>query len=232
MAGLVRTKCRRHGARRYGRLLSRGRGGAAGLDPDAPSWRRHLAREIVIEGSAALMYDGDGLGSGWRGHYPSSLGAFWAGSRRDRANEIPDHVKRHLLWARYMRQSYDGRYYARAQNLARSLTAAYERAFEDVDIIAMPTIPVKPPRLPHGPLGLLDTLELAGNMSNNTSPLDLTGHPAISIPCGTVDGLPVGLGLRGPPLGRGHAAEGGEGVRAPHAGSPAGQPHHRDLMWT
>lgn len=152
---------------------------------------------IVIEGSAALMYDGDGLGSGWRGHYPSSLGAFWAGSRRDRANEIPDHVKRHLLWARYMRQSYDGRYYARAQNLARSLTAAYERAFEDVDIIAMPTIPVKPPRLPHGPLGLLDTLELAGNMSNNTSPLDLTGHPAISIPCGTVDGLPVGLQLVG-----------------------------------
>ena len=37
----------------------------------------------------------------------------------------------------------------------------------------------------------------AFEMIGNTAPLDITGHPAMSIPCGTVDGLPVGLMLVG-----------------------------------
>jgi amidase len=35
------------------------------------------------------------------------------------------------------------------------------------------------------------------DMIGNTSPFDVTGHPAISIPCGFSDGLPVGLMLIG-----------------------------------
>jgi amidase len=38
-------------------------------------------------------------------------------------------------------------------------------------------------------------------MLENTSPFDLTGHPAMSLPCGMIDGLPVGLMLVGPHFG-------------------------------
>lgn len=155
----------------------------------------HIWPAIVIEGSTALMFAGEATGSSWRGYYPTSLLDIWARSRRARANDIPQHVKRHALLGQYMRDFYHGRYYAKAQNLSRALAAAYDQAFEQVDVVAMPTVPMKAPRLPDGPLGLQETLRLAGDMSNNTTPADLTGHPAMSIPCGTGAGLPIGLQL-------------------------------------
>ncbi len=37
-------------------------------------------------------------------------------------------------------------------------------------------------------------------MLGNTEPFDLTGHPAMSVPCGLIDGLPVGMMLIGRPF--------------------------------
>jgi hypothetical protein len=47
-----------------------------------------------------------------------------------------------------MRESYHGRYYAKAQNLGRKLTAAYDAALESVDLLVMPTLPMKATPLP------------------------------------------------------------------------------------
>ena len=40
-------------------------------------------------------------------------------------------------------------------------------------------------------------ITLALNMVGNTAPFDVSGHPAMSVPCGTADGLPIGMMLVG-----------------------------------
>ncbi len=47
-----------------------------------------------------------------------------------------------------MQSHYYGKYYAKAQNLRRLLRKAYDEAFEKCDVIAMPTIPFLPNKLP------------------------------------------------------------------------------------
>ena len=74
------------------------------------------------------------------------------------------------------------------------MTDSYDRALEQVDLLAMPTTPMKAHRYQPD----LDTKELithGWNMVQNTTPFDMTGHPAISIPCAKSNGLPVGLML-------------------------------------
>ncbi|MFC6737260.1 amidase family protein, partial [Halolamina salina] len=64
-----------------------------------------------------------------------------------------------------------------------------------VDVLAGPTTPMVAPAW-DGDSYLEDsTLDEA---VRTTGPFNLTGHPAVSVPCGTIDGLPVGLQFVGP----------------------------------
>ena len=88
-------------------------------------------------------------------------------------------------------------YYAKAQNLTRTLRAAYEEAFTDVDVLLMPTVPFTAPPIPDEELSTYGFLSIFANMIHNTGSFNATGHPALSVPCGTHAGLPVGLQLVG-----------------------------------
>jgi hypothetical protein len=61
----------------------------------------------------------------------------------------------------------------------------------------MPTTPMKATKLPELTASREDYVARALEMISNTSPFDITHHPAMSLPCGMVDGLPVGLMLVG-----------------------------------
>lgn len=150
---------------------------------------------LIAEGATALLRS-NGMGHGWQGLYNSSLVETLGKSLRAQANDLPPTVKLVLLIGTYMSERYHGRMYAKAQNLRRVLRASYDRALEEVDILAMPTTPMKA----HKHEKDLDTRGIIAHgwdMLDNTAPFNMTGHPAISIPCGKSNGLPVGLMLVG-----------------------------------
>jgi amidase len=116
---------------------------------------------------------------------------------RSQADLLADTVKVGMLAGAYMQGAYGGRYYARSQNLARLLVAAYDKALAEVDVMVTPTIPVTAPRHPSAEAGRSAVIATAYGMTINTAPFNVTGHPSISIPCGWIEGLPVGLMITG-----------------------------------
>jgi amidase len=152
---------------------------------------------IIVEGSAALMINGNGFGTNWDGHYVTSLLDAFARGWRSRPNDLAETVKMVLFFGEYARRFYHGRFYAKAQNLRRSLRAAYDSVLGSYDLMLMPTIPFCATPLPAPGCSREEYVTSALNMVTNTAPFDVSGHPAISVPCGEVDGLPVGMMLIG-----------------------------------
>lgn len=156
----------------------------------------HIWNAIALEGATAQMVRGDGMGWSWRGHYSLGICDFYGRARRARANDFPTTVKLVVLLGQYMSDRYNGHYYAKAQNLARTLRAAYDAALAEADVLLMPTTPMRAMPLPENP-DLPTYFRTALGMLHNTCPFDITGHPAITVPCGQADGLPIGMMLIG-----------------------------------
>jgi amidase len=157
----------------------------------------HIWSAIIVEGSAELMIKGNGFGSNWDGYYVTSLMDAYARGWRSRPNDMAETVKTVLLFGEYARRFYHGRYYAKAQNLRRGLRNAYDRVLQNYDLMLMPTIPFRATPIPAPDCSREEYVTLALNMVTNTAPFDASGHPAMSVPCGMADGLPIGMMLIG-----------------------------------
>lgn len=156
----------------------------------------HIWRGMRIEGTWAVVAQDPGSGHGWFGYYDTHYVDFYGSARRARANDLPANVKLIIVQGHYLADRYHGHYYAKAQNLRRVLAEAYDNILEDVDLLLMPTAP-RTASLLGDDLQLYDYLREAADMSPNTCPFNLTGHPAISCPWGNLEGLPVGAMLVG-----------------------------------
>jgi len=89
--------------------------------------------------------------------------------------------------------------YATAQRARGTLREALRLAFERVDVLALPTSPIVAPRIGLRSIRWPDGSEpVDGALVRLTQPFNLAGVPALSVPCGRVDGLPVGLQLVAP----------------------------------
>lgn len=155
-----------------------------------------LWNPIGCEGLTAQMMHGNGMGFNWKGLYDVELLKKHAGWR-DSADNLSASLKMCMFVGQYGLEQYNGRYYAKAQNLARSARAGYDSALEDFDLLVMPTVPITAQQLPEPGCSIIEYVTRALEMIGNTAAMDVTGHPAMSIPCGLVDGLPVGLMLVG-----------------------------------
>ena len=88
--------------------------------------------------------------------------------------------------------------YVRAQRGRRILTAEVDAALENRAALLLPTLPIVPPRLGTDRIAIGDATETTRALTLRLTQLfDVTGHPAISIPCGTAGGLPAGVQLVG-----------------------------------
>jgi amidase len=152
---------------------------------------------IGCEGALTTMLEGSGFGNNWKGFYPVAMLDGLARGLAERPGALSETSKMFLMLGQYMREQYHGRYYAKARNLARSLTAAYDSALTDADLLVMPTTPMKATLLPAAGCSREEYIERATNMGANTGQFDVTGHPAMNVPCGISEGLPVGMMLIG-----------------------------------
>ena len=146
-----------------------------------------LIYALVPEGMAMLART-NLQGTHHQGGYLPGLAAHFAKGLPERANDLALTVKFMLLFGNYLHERYYGRFYAKAQSYRPTLTAKYDAALAEYDVLVMPATPMKAHRL---------DAQAPYSMITNTAPFDITGHPAISVPCAKSDGLPVGLMLVG-----------------------------------
>jgi amidase len=157
---------------------------------------RPIWTPTIVEGLVELMMRANGGGTNASGLYVNSF--VDAHSRwRSHADELSVSLKVLMLVGEFMRKQYGGRFYGKSQNLVRKMRDSYEQALAKYDLLLMPTTPQKATRLPSADASPEDAWEAALNMNRNTAPFCATGHPAITVPCGLSEGLPVGLMLVG-----------------------------------
>ncbi|MFT0878616.1 amidase [Rhodopseudomonas sp. G2_2311] len=151
---------------------------------------------IGTEGMTQTMMVGDGYGLSRPDLYSTTLMKAHRGWR-GQADSLSETTKMMLLLGTYINNTFGPRYYGKAVNISRRITAAYDAALANFDLLLMPTTPMKATPLPAPNARREEVIGRAFEMITNTAPFDITHHPAMSIPCGMVDGLPIGLMLVG-----------------------------------
>ena len=151
---------------------------------------------VAAEGATQQMMKDNGHGFNWKGLYVTSM-VDWHAGWKARADELSESLKITMILGEYFIKHYRGHFYAKGQNLTRQLTQAYDDAFKDYDLLLMPTLPITATKIPAPGAPVEEQIARSLEMLANTCPFDSTGHPAMSIPCGLVEDLPVGLMLVG-----------------------------------
>ncbi len=158
-----------------------------------PSTGHALAVYYLIapsEASANLArYDGVKYGFSDR-----SGGSMWENMEQTRARGFGEEVKRRIMLGTYaLSAGYYDAYYLKAQKVRTLISREFAAAFEKYDVIVTPTSPTVA-----FPIGAKTDDPYAMYLNDvYTLPSAVAGLPAISVPCGLSEGLPVGLQIIG-----------------------------------
>jgi aspartyl-tRNA(Asn)/glutamyl-tRNA(Gln) amidotransferase subunit A len=161
---------------------------------DLPSARHGISAYYVIapaEASANLARY-DGVRYAYRTDDFDDLLSMY---ERTRDEGFGEEVKRRIMIGTYALSSgYYEAYYGKAQQVRTKIVEDFRAAFEQVDFVVTPTSPTVAFKL-----GERTADPLAMYLSDYfTVPMPLAGIPAVSIPCGLSEGLPVGFQIAGP----------------------------------
>jgi len=134
----------------------------------------------------------DGVRFGHRCADPKDLMDLY---RRTRGEGFGAEVKRRVMTGTYVLSAgYYDAYYLKAQKVRSLINADFKRAFGEVDVLMGPTTPT-----PAFAIGAKTDDPITMYLNDiYTIGANLAGLPAVSVPCGLVDGLPVGLQIIGP----------------------------------
>ncbi|MGH2607488.1 MAG: Asp-tRNA(Asn)/Glu-tRNA(Gln) amidotransferase subunit GatA [Tepidiformaceae bacterium] len=158
-----------------------------------PSTEHALAVYYIIAPSeaSANLARYDGVKYGFSDH---SGGTMWEDMERTRAEGFGAEVKRRIMLGTYaLSAGYYDAYYLKAQKVRTLINNEFADAFDRYDVIVTPTSPTVA-----FPIGAKVDDPYAMYLNDiYTLPSSVAGLPAISIPCGLSDGLPVGLQIIG-----------------------------------
>lgn len=151
---------------------------------------------IAVEGGVSTILHNDGFPRHGKDLYIMELlaaGRAW----RESANKLPESLKYVALFGQHVIDNHGSDFYAKAQNITRRLTSTYDQVFKNVDLLLLPTVPMRATLIP--PLNSSPALMIqrSHEMMANTAAFTVTGHPALSMPCALSEGLPVGMMLVG-----------------------------------
>ena len=134
----------------------------------------------------------DGVRFGHRCKDPKDLTDLY---KRTRGEGFGAEVKRRIMTGTYVLSAgYYDAYYMKAQKVRSLINEDFRRAFAKVDVLMGPTAPT-----PAFPIGAKTDDPILMYLNDiYTIGANLAGLPAVSVPCGLVDGLPVGLQVIGP----------------------------------
>jgi aspartyl-tRNA(Asn)/glutamyl-tRNA(Gln) amidotransferase subunit A len=170
--------------------------GAELVDVELPHSRYATATYaiVVMAEASSNLSRYDGVRYGARGEAAATLDALYSRTRA----LFGDEVKRRIMLGTYVLSAgYYDAYYLRAQRVRALIASDFARAFERVDVIATPTSPTTA-------FALGERLDDPVQMylaDVFTASANLAGIPAISVPCGFSNALPVGLQLIAPAWG-------------------------------
>lgn len=171
--------------------------GAEIIEIDCPSFTHALATYHVIMSAEASSNLGrlDGMRYGLRVEPAQGPVTAERVTAATRAAGFGDETKRRILLGTHVLSAgmYD-KYFVGAQRVRTMVIRDLERAFASVDVIVSPSTPATAPVLGQSDADPMGTFraDLA------TIPANLAGLPALSLPGGIVDGLPVGLHITAP----------------------------------
>ena len=170
--------------------------GATTVDIDLPNTSLAVPAYYVVAPAecSSNLSRMDGVRFGYRCEDPVDLEDLY---KRSRGEGFGEEVKRRIMIGTYaLSAGYYDAYYLKAQRVRRLISDDFTRAFDQVDVIMGPTAPSVAFALgskTDDPIGmyLSDIYTIAVN---------LAGLPAMSVPCGFADELPVGLQIIGKPF--------------------------------
>lgn len=147
---------------------------------------------IAMSEASSNLARFDGVRYGLSGGFDGNWNDAFEAARSDGFGE--EVIRRILLGTYALSAGYHDKYYKKAQDARAWIEQDFDDAFQNVDVIASPTMPVTP--FERG-----ETLDDPMKMylaDKNTTPVNLANLPAISVPAGRTDNLPVGIQFVGP----------------------------------